>query len=247
MDEYTVDQVFAWYERLEGEVLKFSEGVPLTIENETLKAPRLISCLMDACGLLDSVFRDRIGDDAAMVNGSRIAKKDCNITHFWYLHSPALDLPNTRSLMLVSPPRYRCPFAKWKNLNEEYIPLPWWQTYNSLKHDVVTNMQEGTLGHVLDSLCALHQVLARSTSLMPILIRRGWFYRGPYTVDHFLKYGERGLITNQKFILMTKLFAVPDGYATTGSHPSQFPEKVDDLLPRDYICSRRLSEFLGRW
>jgi hypothetical protein len=67
-DEYTFDQVFAWYERIEREVLEF-EIVPLTAENETLKAPRLISCLMDSCGLLDSVFRDRISNDPEIVNG----------------------------------------------------------------------------------------------------------------------------------------------------------------------------------
>ena len=165
VDEYTFDQVFAWYERIEREVLEFSERVPLTAENETLKAPRLISCLMDSCGLLDSVFRDRIGNDLVIVKGKSKAKKDCTIKDYADLHSTSLDLPNTRSVMLVSPPRYRCPFAPWKSLTQGYVDLPWWQTYNSLKHDLLSNIQKGTLGNVLDALCALHQVLARNPSV----------------------------------------------------------------------------------
>jgi hypothetical protein len=137
---------------------------------------------MDACGLLDSVFRDRIGNDPAIINGKSTAKKQCTIKDYAYLHSNSLDLPNTRSVMLVSPPRYRCPFAPWKNLSQEYLRLPWWEKYNSLKHDLLSNIQEGTLGNVLDALCALHQVLARSTSLIPILMRRGWFSPGGFEI-----------------------------------------------------------------
>ena len=41
VDEYALDQVLAWYERIEREVLEFSERVLLTTENETLKAPSI--------------------------------------------------------------------------------------------------------------------------------------------------------------------------------------------------------------
>jgi hypothetical protein len=246
VDEHTLDQVLAWYERIEHEVLEFSESVPLTAENETLKVPRLISCLMDACGLLDSVFRDRISNDPEMVNGKSTAKKDCTIKDYAYLHSSTLDLPNTRSVMLVSPPRYRCPFAPWKNLTEEYLPLPWWQTYNSLKHDLLSNIREGTLGNELDALCALHQVLARSTSLTPILMRRGWFSPGELGINDILSFAKSNGTTHHKFIIMTKLFAVPDGFRSTGEYPSQFPEKIEELQPRDYVYRPQFAEFLGK-
>lgn len=247
MEEYIVDQVFAWYERIEREILDFSERVPLTIENETLKTPRLISCLMDACGILDSVFRERIADDPVLVNGKATAKKDCTIRDYAFLHSSSLDLPNTRSVMLVSPPRYRCPFAPWKNLSEEtYVPLSWWQTYNSLKHDLLSNIQEGTLGNVLDALCALHQVLARSPSLIPILMRRGWFTPGGFEVGYMLRFAADNGLVKQKFIVMTRLFAVPDGFRSTGEYPKQFPERIEELMPRDFIYRPQFAEFLGK-
>ncbi len=246
VDEYTFDQVFAWYERIEREVLEFSERVPLTAENETLKAPRLISCLMDSCGLLDSVFRDRIGNDLVIVKGKSKAKKDCTIKDYADLHSTSLDLPNTRSVMLVSPPRYRCPFAPWKILTQGYVDLPWWQTYNSLKHDLLSNIQKGTLGNVLDALCALHQVLARSISLIPILMRRGWFSPGRFEVTYILDFAKDDGLVNQKFIIMTKLFAVPDGFRSTSNCLSQFPEQIEQLRPGDYQYRPQFAEFLGK-
>jgi hypothetical protein len=58
MDQFVADQVLSWYERLERSVLDFGERVPLAVENEALKAPMLASALIDACSLLDSMFRD---------------------------------------------------------------------------------------------------------------------------------------------------------------------------------------------
>ena len=68
MDQFVANEVLCWYERLERSVLKFGEGVPLTVENETLKAPILASILIDACSLLDSMFRDMTCDPVS-VNG----------------------------------------------------------------------------------------------------------------------------------------------------------------------------------
>jgi hypothetical protein len=101
------------------------------------------------------------------------------------------------------------------------------------------------LGNVLDALCALHLVLARSTSLIPILMRRGWFSPGSFEIGYVLTFAESDGLVNQKFIIMTKLFAVPDGFRSTGTYPSQFPEKIEDLRPGDYLFRPQFAEFLG--
>lgn len=247
MDDYTLDQVLVWYERIEREVLDISERVPLTLENESLKVPRLISSLMDACSLLDSVFRDRIPQDPISINGKSIAKKDCTIEEFAYVHSQNLDLPDTRTLMLLTPPRYRTPFAPWKGLQPtKYVPLPWWQTYNALKHDLLKNMQDGTLEKVLDALCGLHQVLAKTNQFIPLMMRRGWFDPGGIEVSVVMDWVDKGTVVNQHFIIMTKLFAVTDGLKSRNAQcPSQFPEKIDDIRVHRYYSGLELATFLG--
>jgi hypothetical protein len=150
--------------------------------------------------------------------------------------------------MLVSPPRYRQPFEPWKNLDSQkiYPSLPWWQTYNSLKHDMLANIRRGTLGNVLDALCALHQVLARSVPFIPIMIRRRWFSSGAYSLRQILEGAEKGAIVPQKFIIMTRLFAVPDGFESSKECTAQFPEKIEHLSPIDYVYRSRFAEFLGK-
>jgi hypothetical protein len=94
MDQFVADQVLSWYERLERSALEFGEHVPLTSENETLKAPILASVLIDACSLVDSMFRD-MTPVSVSVNGKTKSKTDCDIVDFARLHSQHLDLPDT--------------------------------------------------------------------------------------------------------------------------------------------------------
>lgn len=143
MNQFVADQVLCWYERLERSVLEFAQYVPLTSENERLKAPVLAGVLIDACSLLDSMFRD-MTPGSVSVSGKTKSKSDCDIVDFARLHSQHLDLPDTQSVVLVSPPRYRVPFEKWKDLSAShaYVPLPWWQAYTSLKHDCLSNLNQ---------------------------------------------------------------------------------------------------------
>ena len=157
MDDYTSSELLRWYERLERGILQFAEHVPLTPEHEQLDAPILVSCLMDACGLLDSVFRDMTSDPAD-VSGNKIPRGDCTIKEFAQLHAPSLELPKTRSVMLVSPSRHRNPFKPWESIlsGGPYTDLDWWKAYNKVKHDRLANIKKCTLGISLDALCALH-------------------------------------------------------------------------------------------
>lgn len=49
MDQFVADEVLRWYERLERIVLEFGELVPLTVENEALKAPINPSECLNRC------------------------------------------------------------------------------------------------------------------------------------------------------------------------------------------------------
>jgi hypothetical protein len=221
------------YERIEKQLLEFSAHVPLTKENEELPFPRLITWIMDSCGLIDSVFRELSPDELTFTdkvgNERRKPKKDFNIYDYARLHAGQLDLPNTRSLLLVSPPRLYSPFAAWRNVTDRdpYPELNWWANYNSLKYDRLQNINLGTLGTALNSICALHQVLARinKPERLLMLLRRRWIVPGDYDPSSLIGYikEKSRLPPGPSFMVRTELFAVPVG------GEEQLPEDISDI------------------
>ena len=77
-------------------------------------------------------------------------------------------------------------------------------------------------------------------------MRRSWFSPGGFEIGYILDFAKDKGIVNQKFITMTKLFAVPDGFRASNICVSQFPEKIAELLPRDYVYRPQFAEFLGK-
>lgn len=220
--------------------------MPLTVVNERLNAPILASVLIDACSLLDSMFRD-MTSDPVHVNSISKTRHDCNIADFAWLHSQHLDLPNTRSVMLVSPPRYRAPFENWKSLtaSQAYAPLPWWLAYTDLKHDCLSNLDKATVGFALDALCALNMVISRRLDMIRIIMRHGWFPSDRYDISFVLGEVNEGKLPDT-FVIQSRLFAVPAG-EPRGSSPAtrQFPTDLKDLKPHIFQSKKEFLEFFG--
>lgn len=204
MDEYTGDQVLRWYERLELSVLEYSEHVPLVQANDNLESPFLVSCLMDAGGLIDSLFRELV-DDSKPIKKKLKLKRDYNIDDFRHCFSSRLNLPNMKSILLQSPPRYLSPFSTWATATSEaeYLNPDWWKAYNNLKHDRLTFIKKGTLGAALNALCALHQLLARfpKREMFKLLIRQGWLKINSWNPELILQEFESYETPVAKFIV----------------------------------------------
>lgn len=242
LDEYISAQLLEWYERIEDGILEFAEHVPLIHTNDVITSPRLASYLLDACGLIDSVFREMTPDPANIVQ-QVVRRGDCGIKEFAVLHSQELLLPKVRSILLVSPPRYFMPFKSWETVTsiQTYCDLEWWNSYNALKHDRLSHLSRATLGTALEALSALHQVLARRLDLVPILIRKGWFpvtYSRQFIIDEVAK-GRLPAV----FIVQSKLFATPTGTSLDPSADGQFPDPIEHLTLYNYQCKDDLLNF----
>lgn len=252
MDEYTLGQVFEWYGRIEAQILDFGQRVPLISENESMEAPIVTSCILDACGLLDSFFRGFM-PNSVVINGNKKNRDECNIEDFARFYSNTLDLPNTRSLMLTTPPSYRSPFEKWEGLNSPKadIQLAWWKTHNDLKHDRLINIKKAKLGVALDAVCALHQVIARisKSEVFALLIRFGWMTMGGYNAQLELRNLEQtGKLHAGPFIVQTKLFAVPVGefpFHPPTPRKYQFPDDYKTIDTGRLCCKPEFRDFLG--
>lgn len=93
MDEYVSTELLRWYQRIEDQLLQFSEQVPFTIGNHALTVPVLASWIVDACGLIDSVFRD-MTPGTVEINGGQKVKDDCNFQDFAWLYKDRVICPH---------------------------------------------------------------------------------------------------------------------------------------------------------
>jgi hypothetical protein len=89
-----------------------------------------------------------------------------------------LQLETAYSIFLNSKLAFLNPFVSWSTKTPT-----WWNSYNRLKHDRLSNYAAATYENALLSLCAPHQVIARNRKFIPSLIPAGWFNTGD---SHFV-------------------------------------------------------------
>jgi hypothetical protein len=243
MDDLDKDLVLQWYDSLESQLLEVMRYVPPAPENLTNYSPQLASIVVDACGLLDSILR-QVSPDPATISGKSKARRKLDIEDYANLYASKFALPDLKSILLLSPPRYASPFAPWAPLvaGNKYAPTAWWSTHTDLKHDWIANLKKAQLEIAIESLCALHQVIAVVPDLGKAIMRRGWIpgrNLNPEIVVEIL--GWKTTPTNA-IMIETKLFATARGKTT-------LPADINDFHPA-YITggqSQRLVDFFGRW
>jgi hypothetical protein len=151
--------VLASFTRLEDELLTCMSYVPYIDQNRDVVSPRFTPILMESCSLIDSIFRYQSD------TSQRHALKD-----FAAEHEAQMELEDATSLLLVSPLAFVRPFAGWGTTAPD-----WWLAHNLAKHDRIRNHEAVTYRFTVESLVALHQVIARSWLFLGHLARWGWF------------------------------------------------------------------------
>ena len=113
MEIFEKDQVLQWYEWLEEELLERFKNIPPADQNLETYSPRLATLIIESCGLLDSILR-QISADPASVDGKSKARGKLTIKDYAKLYAEKFQLPDAKSILLTSPPRYLIPFSAWK-------------------------------------------------------------------------------------------------------------------------------------
>lgn len=241
MDDFDKDLILQWYEDLEDRLLNIMRYLPPAPENLNSYSPHLASLIMDACGLLDSILR-QITPDPVTIDGKSVSRKELNIVHYGKLYAAKFELPGMKSIMLISPPKYHCPFTPWASLvsGGPYEPLPWWTTHTDLKHDRVANLQKARLAVAMESLCALHQVIAMVPDVGRMVLKRGWVPGRKPSPEIVIRALEGEAKFNESILVETKLFVVARGQ-------KEFPERIEEFRPSFFNGSERLIDFFGRW
>jgi hypothetical protein len=95
--------------------MEFLKVFPFTPENLNVPSPRLAGVVTETCHILDSLFRE-VSNLKETIKGEMKARDKLDVTDYAELYAKRLNLPATKSLMFVSPPRYVIPFEKWEPL-----------------------------------------------------------------------------------------------------------------------------------
>jgi len=237
MDEATALNIIRWYEGLEQEVVDFLRYVPPQNQNMNVWSPRLATVIVEACGLIDSLFR-YISPAKVTIYGKKKKCDELTILDYAELYSTKLKLPARKIILLISPPSYRSPFGIWSKQGSRIFTTPtWWTTNNDLKHKRIDNFYKATINTAFDALAGSLLVISKVPELLPAVLRHGWLDLGgcnPEYLLEILKKGEEGRI------LETSLFALWLGNW-------ELPVDIKDFSPIRYHGSKRLLSFFGKF
>ena len=244
MKEEIADEIIKWYSYLEEQVIEFIHYIRPSKKNLKICSFRFAIIIIEACGLLDSVFR-HISPKKIDIDGKLkdIEGSGTGIEDFAKLYANKLNLASTKSIFLISPPEYRIPFENWKNFVKDgkYKDLSWWNAHNKLKHHRLKYMDEkATLNNAVDALCGTIQVIANLPEMALATLRHGLMKirRNPETIlENLDKYNKRLFYDGW---VETQLFAI-----YMGTRP--LPVDINDFRPIQYAGTERLVSFFGKY
>jgi hypothetical protein len=236
MNEFNAAKVIEFYESLEQDLLNFLKIVPYEEQNFKTWSPKLIDIVVGAGSLLDSLFRTSMPEEK---NGRQ--RKDYNINDFYTIFS--IDLKRLRSFVYLSPPFVLQPYKDWT----QSAPLIWWDNYNKVRHDRLENMRLATIQTAMDMLCGLFEAIVQNQKMGKALLRHSWTDLGGLNPDLVMpklesqKLSEAiGMLGPRTLFVQSKLFATTLG-------DEILPDNISDIKPMQYVGSKRLVIFLGKW
>lgn len=211
------------FEELESKLIECLSFIPFIENNKAVISPKFIPIILEACSLIDSVFRTFECQQG----------KKHNLKSYTKLVEPHLYLEDASTIFLNPPLRFLRPFETWTR-----AAPPWWIACNKLKHDRLDNYRAATYENAILATSGLHQVLSRNIEFVPALISAGWFNsNGPDVVELMAARISSSGIPIQVIPVASKLFVSPlhDTFVSyDNGHPSvadcDFTDRVKALL-----------------
>ena len=231
MDQIKADLVVKWYIELEGRLLETLKITLYTPETENIFLPPLSNVLLDACSLLDAIFREEFV-------GS-INRRDLSINNYCTYFESQLSLSTHRTIIYQYPLLYIQPFKGWLSPSGSYQQLEWWMAYNKIKHDRILEYKRATLKNTVQCLCALHQVVSLSRTFLDALIRHDFVSFGNWGKEYAKEAIYQTNNDQVTLIVETDLFATPVG-------AKRFPENTQNISPYHFSFGKKLWRFVGR-
>lgn len=157
-DDNKLSFVVSNFEELESRLTECLSFIPFIENNKQVISPKFIPIILEACSLIDSVFKTFEGQKG----------KRHDLKSYTTLVEPQLCLEEATTIFLNPPLRFLTPFASWTTA----VPS-WWVAYNKLKHDRLDNYDAATYENAILAMSGLHQVISRGVEFVPALLSAG--------------------------------------------------------------------------
>jgi len=233
MDQTKAELVIEWFLDLEARLKQFLRTVPINW-NHNAVLPLLSGIIVEAAGLVDSVFRKEFD-----LSQTKMARKNLNIKNFSDQYEQRFSLSSKKTLIYQYPPVLLNPFFGWTAPGNRFsYTMEWWDAYNKLKHEKIEHYTKSTLNNAVKSLSSLHQVLSVLPCFFRSLIAHDMVALKEYAIRDAIEAVDRGQ-ENMPFLVQSELFATPYGKL-------QFPDDLSKISGAYFGCSKRLERFLGK-
>jgi hypothetical protein len=170
-DVVPLDFVIANFMQLEDQMIECMRYIPFIDRNRSVVSPKFIPILLESCTLVESIFGRLVAD------GKRHTLKS-----YSGLVERELDLACATTMVLAAPLQFLRPFRSWS-----VAPPAWWNAYNQVKHDRISNYDAASYALTINALAGLHQVIVRNSAFAESLTKVGWIDEShPNTSDLML-------------------------------------------------------------
>ncbi len=225
--------IVAAFQNVEKELWEVLRVVPYCQRHRRVWSPSLAECMVEACSQLDSLWKAEIAAVALAADHqeyyltpegfARIRKAGArletagklNITD--YFRCFAYQVARERVVFWGDSTTTLAPYGPWRNAMA-HKQIPWWTTYNTLKHDRWRNITLATLEQAVSAVGALMLAVCRCPLCWSPLREAGLLSHGQGVLDpRPVIYEETQARARQLFphgprvVVESRLFAYPFG------------------------------------
>ena len=238
MRDVQADHIIEWFLELEERLLSLMRHVPFNPETENVSLPRASGIILEACSLVDTVFRETMVSDKSR---DKLSMKD-----FEPYFEGKLALSGLRSILFLWPPKYLVPFAAWSGSGAR-SRLAWWNAYTDIKHSRVASLKHATLGNAIQATAALHQVMSQTSFFWVPFLRRDMLGSSRLLLANFVNNMLSGAGLSPASVAIGTTATVESQLFCTTLGSERFPEHESDLRQSRIAKtgSKRLQRFLG--
>jgi hypothetical protein len=163
--DYTVMAGFRLAEQMLHNVL---EVLPYCPNHENVWSPQLATVLLEIGSQLDSLWMEMLAR-----SGMRVVEEGIM---GYFLHI-GKDFARRWVVFWADEPNIIQPFAEWdlsQHRLSDYIPLPWWQAYNKVKHNRLEHREKATLNNAVTALAGLFLAIVHCPQMAEAMAQEQW-------------------------------------------------------------------------
>lgn len=217
-DYFAGNSVVNWYINAENMLDDVLRIIPYCDEHKSVWSPKLVTILQETCSQLDSLWFYE-------AKKSPYVKEDrLDIKHYFEYFGE--HIAPKWVVFWGEEPKQIQPFEPWAGLasaaykkdkwNKSFA-LDWWEAYQKVKHNRLTNQRQATLRRVVEVLAALFLAILHCEDCRDAIAQTGWLSTAqrwdPFPMHAFL--GEDSPSTKDEYIAAeSKLFSYPVGWCT---------------------------------